>query len=59
MPAAELPKLMLWQVVFKTLYEVIALPVTIRIVRSLKAHEGESSDRGVSYNIFKIFEIQG
>lgn len=58
-PAAELPKLMLWQVVFKTLYEVIALPVTIRIVRSLKAHEGENSDRGVSYNIFKIFEIQG
>lgn len=58
-PAAELPKLMLWQVVFKTLYEVIALPVTIRIVRSLKAHEGENSDRGVNYNIFKIFEIQG
>lgn len=58
-PTAELPKLMLWQVVFKTLYEVIALPVTIRIVRSLKAHEGENSDQGVSYNIFKVFEIQG
>ena len=56
-PAEELPKLMLWQVLLKTLYEVIALPVTIRVVRALKAHEGEVYDRGVNYNIFKIFEL--
>ena len=56
-PAEELPKLMLWQVLLKTLYEVIALPVTIRVVRALKAREGEVYDRGVNYNIFKIFEL--
>ena len=32
-PTPELPKLMLWQVVLKTLYEVIALPITIRVVK--------------------------
>lgn len=58
-PASELPKLMLWQVVLKTAYEVVALPITIRVVRALKRHEGEVYDRGVNYNIFKIFELQG
>ena len=53
--ASELPKLMLWQVVLKTAYEVVALPITIRVVRALKRHEGEVYDRGVNYNIFKIF----
>ena len=57
-PTEELPKLMLWQVLLKTLYEVIALPVTIRVVRALKRHEGEVYDREVNYNIFKIFELQ-
>ena len=40
-PTPELPKLMLWQVVLKTLYEVIALPLTIGVVKKLKQHEGE------------------
>ena len=57
-PADELPKLMLWQVVLKTAYEVVALPVTIRVVRALKRHEGDTYDRDVNYNIFKIFELQ-
>ena len=57
-PTEELPKLMLWQVLLKTLYEVIALPITIRVVRALKRHEGEVYDRDVNYNIFKIFELQ-
>ena len=35
-PTEELPKLMLWQVLLKTVYEVIALPITIRIVKALK-----------------------
>ena len=39
-PAAELPKLMIWQVVLKTVYEIIVLPVTIRVVKFLKHHEG-------------------
>ena len=42
-PTEELPKLMLWQVLLKTLYEVIALPLTIRIVKKLKEHESEDA----------------
>ena len=54
-PADELPQLMLWQVILKTAYEVVALPVTIRIVAALKAHEGEDAyDEGISYNIFRL-----
>ena len=58
-PTEELPKLMLWQVVLKTLYEVIALPITIRVVKKLKQHEGEDVyDNGVNYSIWKIFSLQ-
>ena len=58
-PTPELPKLMLWQVVLKTLYEVIALPITIRVVKKLKQHEGEDVyDNGVNYSIWKIFSLQ-
>ena len=57
-PANELPKLMLWQVLLKTVYEVIALPMTIRIVKKLKEHEGEDAyDTGVNYSISKIFNL--
>ena len=57
-PAAELPKLMIWQVVLKTVYEIIVLPVTIRVVRFLKHHEGEDVyDKNISYNVFKIFSL--
>ena len=57
-PAAELPKMMLWQVFLKTVYEIIALPVTVRVVRALKRHEGDSADdEGISYNIFKIRDL--
>jgi hypothetical protein len=49
---------MLWQVVLKTLYEVVALPVTIRVVRLLKRHEGEDAyDDGVDYSVWKIFSL--
>ena len=57
-PTPELPKLMLWQVVLKTLYEVIALPLTIRVVKKLKQHEGEDVyDEGVNYSIWRIFSL--
>lgn len=57
-PAGELPKLMLWQVLLKTLYEVIALPLTIHVVKKLKQHEGEDTyDNGVNYSIWKIFSL--
>jgi hypothetical protein len=57
-PTEELPKLMLWQVLLKTLYEVIALPLTIRIVKKLKEYEAEDAyDNGVNYSIWKIFSL--
>ena len=57
-PTDELPKLMLWQVLLKTVYEVIALPITIRIVKALKEHEGEDAyDNDVNYSIWKIFAL--
>ena len=50
---------MLWQVVLKTVYEIIALPLTIRVVRYLKQHEGEDAyDEGISYNVWKIFNLK-
>lgn len=57
-PAEELPWLMLWQVVLKTAYEIVALPLTIRLVKALKRHEGEDVyDNNVDYSIWKIFSI--
>lgn len=57
-PWAELPALMAWQVLLKTLYEVVALPLTVRVVRFLKRHEGEDAyDEGISYSVWRIFSI--
>ena len=57
-PTEELPKLMLWQVLLKTVYEVIALPITVRIVKALKEHEGvDTYDNDVNYSIWKIFAL--
>ena len=56
LPDEELPLMMLSQLVLKTLYEVIVLPITIRVVRWVKRYEGEDVyDHGVSYNIFAVF----
>lgn len=57
-PLRELPILIISQVVLKTLYEIIVLPVTIRVVRATKRHEGEDVyDNNVNYSIWKIFNI--
>ena len=57
-PLSELPALMLWQVLLKTAYEIIVLPITIRVVHKVKAHEGEDVyDDGVNYNVFKLLTI--
>lgn len=54
-PWEEMPSLMISQVVLKTLYEIVALPLTIRIVKFTKAHDHEDVyDKDISYNIFKI-----
>ena len=57
-PADALPLLMFWQVVLKTAYEIVVLPITIRVVRILKQHEGEDVyDEGISYNVLRIFNL--
>ena len=56
LPDDELPLMMLSQLVLKTVYEIIVLPITVRVVRWVKAYEGaDVYDHGVSYNIFAVF----
>lgn len=57
-PWGVMPLLMLNQVVLKTLYEVIALPLTVRVVRWLKRHEGvDTLDRDISYSPWRIGDL--
>lgn len=54
-PTTSLIMLMLWQVVLKTAYEIVALPVTIRAVKAIKKYEGEDAyDNDISYGWFKF-----
>lgn len=54
-PTTSLIMLMLWQVVLKTTYEIVALPVTIRAVKAIKRYEGEDAyDNDISYGWFKF-----
>ncbi len=58
MPLEELGKMMLVQVILKTLYEIIILPVTVRVVSYVKRVDGSDVyDEHISYNILKIKEI--
>ena len=57
-PWETMPAMMITQAVLKTLYEVVALPVTVRVVRRVKRLEGgEAFDRHVSYNVLKIKDL--
>ena len=57
-PTSELPILMFWQVVLKTSYEVVVLPITIRVVNLVKAYEGEDVyDEGISYDVLKVMNV--
>ena len=57
-PTEELPWLMLWQVFLKTAYEVVVLPLTIRVVRYVKRHEQvDTYDNDVNYSIWRVFSI--
>ena len=57
-PREELPKLMLMQVLLKTAYEILVLPLTIRVVKYVKEYEGSDVyDEGISYSVWKIFSV--
>ena len=58
-PFKVLAGMMLVQVSFKVLYEILILPVTALVVRRLKEAEGmDVYDTGISYNPFKIKDIE-
>ena len=58
-PVKELAVLIVTQACLKTAYEIIILPVTVRVVRLVKRIDGSDVyDRQVSYNIFKIKDLQ-
>ena len=57
-PTEELPWLMLWQVILKTAYEIVVLPLTIRVVSYVKRHEQvDNYDNDVNYSIWRVFSI--
>ena len=57
-PTEELPVLILSQIVLKTLYEIIVLPITIQVVKYTKRHEGlDEYDKDINYNIFSVNNI--
>lgn len=58
MPLRELVKIMMIQVIAKTLYEVLMLPFTKRFVNYLKkVEDADIFDNDISYNIFKIKDL--
>ena len=58
LPLSELLKMMLVQVCLKTLYEIIVLPLTIRVVRYIKRVDGtDVYDNHVSYNVLNIKDL--
>lgn len=54
----ELAVMMALQIVLKSMYEVVILPVTVRVVRYVKRVDGSDVyDAGISYKIWKIREL--
>ena len=57
-PADELLKMIAVQALLKTLYEILILPVTIRVVHYIKrVDETDAYDEGISYNVWKVKEL--
>jgi len=57
-PCKELLIMIGTQAVLKSLYEVIILPVTIRVVKYIKKVDGSDVyDIGTSYNVLKVKDI--
>lgn len=57
-PVKMLATMMVFQVSFKLVYEIVILPLTSYVVRRMKASEGiDVFDQGISYNPFKLSDI--
>lgn len=58
LPLQVMIEVMITQVVAKTLYEIVVLPITIQVVKSVKRWEGEDVyDENISYSAFKINDL--
>lgn len=58
LPLSAMIPMMFAQTALKTLYEIIVLPVTIRVVNYVKrVEETDVFDENISYNILKIREV--
>jgi len=56
--AGQLLVLIATQTVLKSVYEIIVLPVTIRVVRYVKKIDGNDAyDTDISFNPFKVKDI--
>ena len=54
----ELLIMMCIQIILKSMYEVIILPVTIRVVKAIKKIDGRDVyDTDISYNVLKVKDI--
>ncbi len=54
----ELLIMMCIQIILKSMYEVIILPVTIRVVKAIKKIDGSDVyDTDISYNVLKVRDI--
>lgn len=57
-PIKELFILIITQAILKSVYEILILPVTIKVVRYIKKIDGSDVyDTNISYNILKIKEV--
>jgi len=57
-PWEQMPSLVISQVTLKTLYEIVVLPVTIRVVAFTKKHDHEDVyDYNIDYNIFNLLKL--
>ena len=57
-PLKNLLLMMFWQITLKTLYEIVILPVTIRVVNYVKRTEQvDVYDKQISYNILKVGDL--
>ena len=49
-----MPLFVVWQVTLKTLYEIVILPVTVRVVKAVKRiEETDVFDTNIKYRLFK------
>lgn len=58
LPVGTLATMMLCQVSFKVVYEIVVLPLTVRVVQWVKVRESvDTFDKNISYNPFKIADF--